>query len=120
MLGWFKSKALASPRVDWVRVQQTPGSTFPFPRGAKLRPDEDVVLALPSTLTVGDETIGSVLLCDDDAELRLNDEVGAWYVKLKPGMTFSLSKSSEVMLIGADTRPRQFHYLAPVKPIPEP
>jgi hypothetical protein len=41
--------------------------------------------------------------------------VGAWYVKLKPGMAFSLSKTCEIMLIGADSRPRFFQYLAPVK-----
>ncbi len=52
-------------------------------------------------------------------KLTLNNELGACYLKLRPGMTFSLSRSSEVMLIAADTRPRHFHYLAPVKNTPE-
>ena len=94
-------------------MHQAPGTTFPFPKGAKLRPEEEVILALPSTVIAGEEKIGSVLLCDDDAELTLNDKVGAWYVKLKPGMTFSLTKSCEIMLIAADSRPRFFNYLAP-------
>jgi hypothetical protein len=115
MFDWLKRRKSGTQREAWLRVQQTPGTTFPFPKGAKLRPEEEVVLALPSAVVTGDEKIGSVLLCDDDAELTLNDNVGAWYVKLKPGMTFSLSKSCEVMLIGADSRPRFFGYLAPGK-----
>jgi|SRR5688572_7499450 len=120
MLAWLKRRNSEAQREGWLRVQQAPGTTFPFPKGAKLRPEEEVLLALSSALISGDEKIGSVLLCDDDADLTLNDKVGAWYVKLKPGMTFSLSKSCEVMLIGADSRPRFFQYLAPVKKITEP
>jgi hypothetical protein len=115
MLGWLKRKTSESQQKGWQRVQQAPGAAFPFPRGAKLRPDEDVMLALPSALITTDETIGSVLLCDDDAEITLNDQVGAWYIKLKAGMTFSLAKSCEVMLIAGDSRPRFFHYLSPDK-----
>jgi hypothetical protein len=114
MLNWLKQK-LAGPRQRWQRVQQLPGTTFPFPKGAKLRPDEEVILALPAALIADAEKIGSVLLCDDNAELTLNEKVGAWYVKLKPGMTFALGKTSEVMLIAEDKRPRFFQYLAPQK-----
>jgi len=97
-----------------------PGTTFPLPKGATLRPEEDVVLALPSQLISGDERIGSILLCDDDAELTLNDKVGAWYIKLKAGMTFALGRSCEIMLIGRDDRPRFFQYLAPDVKVSEP
>jgi hypothetical protein len=90
-----------------------PGTTFPIPKGATLRPEEDVILALPSQLISGDETIGSILLCDDDVELTLNDKVGAWYIKLRAGMTLALGRSCEIMLIGRDDRPRFFQYLAP-------
>lgn len=112
MLNWLKRKN-AETQQPWLRVQQAPGTAFPFPKNAKLRPDEEVILALPSALIAGDEKIGSVLLCDDDAEITLNDKVGAWYIKLKPGMVFSLAKSCEIMLIASDNRPRFFDYLAP-------
>jgi len=112
MFNWLKKKT-AGTQQSWVRVQQVPGTTFPFPKDAKLRPHEEVILALPSAVIAEGEQIGSILLCDDDAELSLNDKVGAWYVTLKPGMTFSLARPCEIMLIAADGRPRFFNYLAP-------
>ncbi len=119
MLTWLKQKVTGSGE-SWLRVQQEPGTTFPFPKGAKLRPDEEVVLALPAALFSDHEEIGSVLLCDDNAGLAWDEKAGAWYVKLKPGMTFSLARSCEVMLIASGHRPRFFHYLAPEKKTTEP
>jgi hypothetical protein len=113
-MNWLRNM-LAGRQQKWARVQQVPGTTFPFPRGAKLRPHEEVVFALPSAVISGDEKIGDVFLIDDDAEITLNDEPAVWYVKLRPGMTFALGKSCEVMLIAADERPRFFDYLAPEK-----
>ena len=112
MLNWLKQRFLRTEQ-SWLRVQQVPGATFPFLKGAKLRPDEEVVLALPALVIAEDEQIGSILLCDDHAEIALNDKAGVWYVKLKPGMTFSLARSCEIMLIATDSRPRFFNYLAP-------
>jgi len=112
MLKWLKEK-LTGEKSDWQRVQQLPGTTFPFPKGARLRPEEEVILAFPVAVISENETIGSVLLCEDNAGLTLNDKVGAWYVKLEAGMTFSLAKSSEVMLVGEGSRPRFFNYLPP-------
>ena len=114
MLNWLKQK-FAGTKGSWLRVQQAPGVSFPFPRGAKLRAAEELMLAFPASVIAADEKIGSVLLCDDAAEITLNDKVGAWYVKLKPGMKFSLARSCELMLIGADSRPRLLDYLAPDK-----
>jgi hypothetical protein len=99
MFNWLKRKPIGL-REEWLRAQQAPGVVFPFPKGAKLRPEEEVVLALPQALVGDDEKIGSVLLCDDDADFALNEEAGAYYVRLKPGMTFSLSKSCEIMVVG--------------------
>ncbi len=115
MLNWLKK--ITGPKEKWLRLQQMPGTPFPFPKGAKLRPEEEVVLALPKALIADNETIGSVLLCDNDAGFTINDEAGALYVKLKPGMTFSLSKSCEIMVITEDRRPRFFQYMAPDKRI---
>src|SRR6186713_1425994 len=98
MLNWLKQK-FTGTQPGWQRAEQPPGVKFPFPKGSKLCPEEDVVLAVPSAVIGGNETIGSVFLCDDNAEIMLNEEVGAWYVRLKAGMTFSLAKSCEVMLI---------------------
>ena len=115
MLNWLKQRFTREQQC-WQRAQQSPGTKFSFPKGSKLRPAEDVILAIPAAVIAGDETIGSVLLCDDNAEITLNEEVGAWYVRLKAGMVFSLAKSCEVMLIAADNRPRFFDVLPPDKP----
>jgi hypothetical protein len=112
MLGWLKQKTTPSDQ-SWIHVQQPPGVPFPFPRGTKLRPDEEVILALPKSLITENERIDAVLLCDDDAEFTLNEEVGAYYVKLKPGMMFDLAKSCEIMLIARDARAREFHLKRP-------
>lgn len=73
------------------------------------------MLALPATLIKDDEKIGSVLLCGDDADIALNAEVGAWYVKLKPEMKFALAKSCEIIIIADDKRPRLFQLMRPEK-----
>lgn len=112
MLNWLKGRR-AKRKEEWLRVQQLPGTKFPFPKGAKLKPEEEVILALPTALISDNEKIGSVLLCDNIAELSLNEKVGVWYVKLQPGMTFSLSKSCEFMIIGKDDRPQFFQYHPP-------
>jgi len=102
-----------------MRAQQAPGVIFPFPKGAKLKPEEEVILAFPEAVVQGEETIGSVILCDDNAELSLNSKLEVWYVKLKPGMIFSLAKSCDVMVISADSRPRFFQIMMPNKKITE-
>jgi hypothetical protein len=112
MLDWLKQK-LTGIEDRWIRVQQVPGTAFPFPKGAKLKAEEEVMLALPRALVAEDEKIGSVFLCDDDIELGLNEAAGVWHVKLKPGKEFSLSKSCEMILIGADSRPRFFQLMRP-------
>lgn len=113
MFNWLKQKISKQDEPGWLRVQQPPGTKFPFPKGAKLRPEEEVLLAVPAAIITDNETIGDVFLIDDDALMTFNQEVGAWYVILKPGMTFSLSRSCEVMLIAKDTRPRFFKLLRP-------
>jgi len=85
-----------------------------------LQPEEEVILALPRALITENEKIGSVLLCDDDADFALNEKAGAYYVRLKPGMTFSLSKSCEIMIVADDKRPRFFRIMKPDKKLSEP
>ena len=77
------------------------------------------MLAVPMALVGEDEKIGSVFLCDDDIELGLNEAAGVWQVKLKPGQEFSLSKSCEMILIGADSRPRFFQLMRPETAVTE-
>lgn len=114
MLSWLKRK-LAVAQESWILAEQPPGVPFPFPKGAKLKPEEDVVLALPRALITDNEKIGSVLLCDDNAEFTLNEKAGAYYVRLKAGMVLSLAKSCQVMLVAEDKRPRSFQIMRPVK-----
>jgi hypothetical protein len=119
MLSWLKQRIFGT-RQNWMRVQQAPGIIFPFPKGAKLKPEEEVILAFPEAVIQGEETIGSVILCDDNAELSLNSKMRVWYVKLRPGMIFSLAKSCDIMLIAGDSRPRSFQIMRPEKRITEP
>jgi len=119
MLSWLKQKFLGT-QEDWLRAQQIPGAIFPFPKGIKLKPEEEVILALLAALIMDHEKIGSVLLCDDDAEVTLNQKAGAWYVKMKLGMTVSLAKSCQIMLVAVDRRPRFFQIRRPDKKHTEP
>ena len=100
---------------SWIRAQQIPGEPFPFGKGAVLKPESETYIAIPQAAVSGGETIGSVILCDDDAEIALNEEKAIWVVKLQPGMSFSLNKSCQLMVLGDDEKPRFFK----VKLLPE-
>ncbi len=113
MLSWLKRK-LAGTGQNWLDAQQPPGKPFPFPKGTTLKPKEDVTLALPRELIADHEQIGSVLLCNDDAEFALNDKIGVYYVSLKAGMRVSLAKSCEIIVVADDDRPRQFQIMRPI------
>jgi len=82
MLNWLRQK-FATTSHEWQRLPQPPQKPFPFPQGARLKPEEDVIIALPSAVVRENETIGSVILCDDAAKLSLNDELEVWYVHRK-------------------------------------
>ena len=103
----LKPPALSQSRVDSGRIE------FPLPKGAQLRPREEVTLMLPGALTNGHQKINSVLRVDDGAEVTFQKSLDAWHIKLKPGMTISLAKTCEIVIVADDRRPRFFSYMAP-------
>jgi hypothetical protein len=102
MLNWLRRKK--DQDRAWVTAVQPPNEAFPFPKGMKLRAKEVTTIALPKALIGDDETIGSVLHCDEDAEFGMNPEQELILVRLQPGMTMSLSRSSEAILVASDGR----------------
>jgi len=73
----------------------------------KFRGVEETVIALPKEVIQEGETIGSIPHCDDDAEFGMDSGRGVYLVKLQPGMTMSLSRSSEAMEVIRSPFPRQ-------------
>lgn len=118
MLDWIRRTFFGSGEM-WLDAQQPPGKPFPFPKGAALKPKEEVTFALPVALIADHEQIGSVVFCDDDAEFAFNEQAGVYYIRLKPGMRFSLAKSCEITVVADDDRPRQFHIKSPETKITE-
>jgi hypothetical protein len=104
MLNWLKRKK--DHASAWVSAVQPPNEAFPFPKGMKLRAKEETMIALPKKLIRDGETIGSILHCDEDAEFGIHTDQNVYIVKLQPGMTMSLSRSSEAILVADDDRAR--------------
>ena len=104
MLNWLKRNKDKQP--TWVSAVQPPNEPFPFPKGMKLRAQEETSIALPKALIREGEPIGSILICDDDAEFGIHSEQDVYIVKLQPGMTMSLTRSSQAILMASDGRSR--------------
>ena len=104
MLNWLKRNRNVQPA--WVSAVQPPNEPFPFPKGMKLRAKEETTIALPKALIQDGEPIGSILICDDDAEFGIHSEQDVYMVKLQRGMTMSLTRSSQAILIASDGRAR--------------
>ena len=104
MLNWLKRNKDKQPA--WVGAVQPPNEPFPFPKGMKLRATEETTIALPKALIQDGETIGSILICDDDAEFGVHSEQDVYIVKLQSGMIMSLTRSSQAVLLASDGRAR--------------
>lgn len=89
-----------------------PSSTFRWPKGITLRALNEVsTIALPKEL-FGNENIGSIIITDDKADFILTqNESNLVFIKLKKGMSATLTKSSEAILIpnfSGDYEPKKF------------
>jgi hypothetical protein len=104
MLNWLKRNKDNQPA--WIGAVQPPNEPFPFPKGMKLRAMEETTIALPKALIQDGETIGSILICDEDAEFGIHTEQDLCLVKLQSGMIMSLTRSSQAMLLASDGRAR--------------
>lgn len=99
--------------TDWVSVVQPPKQPFPFPVGASLEAQEEVILMLPKKVIADDEKIGDMIICNDDAQIALRDDLDAWLVKLQPGFRISVGRSCQMMVMADDSRPRRFRLRQP-------
>lgn len=118
MFAWLRKKASATTTADPVATQP-PGKVFPWPRGTTLTSLDEAVLALPKAILGPDETIGSVIRGDDAMEINIPDQGETLYLRLGPGMSVTLSKSCQSMVVSVDGRPKRFRISA-MEDRPEP
>jgi hypothetical protein len=95
----------------WINVVQSPQEPFPLHNSCKLKTLEEIVIALPKALIDQNETIGSVIFCDDDAEISMPFDADCIYICLQAGMVLSSAKSTQAMIIAEDVRPRRLSVL---------
>lgn len=89
--------------VDMVGHVQSllPGATFRWPKGITLKALADIcTIALPKALLDGSAKLGSILIADDNIDFVLSEkESNLFFIRLKKGMSATLTKSSEAILI---------------------
>ena len=88
---------------------QPPGAMFPWPKLTELTALEEVTIGVPSQILGGDEVIGSVIRSHPDAEICLPTATGQPLIllRLKAGMSVSLTKSCQALIVADDKRPRR-------------
>ncbi len=92
-------------------ASQPPGEVFAWPVNTPVKALDEFVLALPLALLEPDEEIGSVIQSDDDVELCTDDE--RIYLRLKPGMIISVTKSCQAFISSDDPTPRRIEIISP-------
>lgn len=88
---------------------QPPGAVFPWPKLTTLTALEEVIIGVPAAILGSTEVIGSVILSSPDAEIRLPTKAGESLIllRLKSGMSASLTKSCQAIVVADDKRPRR-------------
>ena len=103
----------AETRADGETIaQQPPGEIFPWPKGTRLVAVDDVTIAVPAAILHEDEQIGSVIIGDSDMDISLPrvpiTTPGALIqLRLGAGMSVSLAKSCQAMVVADDKKPRR-------------
>lgn len=97
-------RRILGPDGLWVTGKAISGEPFPLPKGVVLRPLADVVLAFPSAVFGPEDTIASIVNCDDEATISLPDNDDKFYIRLKAGMLIAMSKSCEGMVVSFDDK----------------
>ena len=96
---------------------QPPGEVFPWPRLTTLTALEEVIIGVPPEILGSTETIGSVIKSSPDLELRIPTKPGETLIllRLKAGMSASLTKSCQAVVVADDKRPRRIKVGVPGK-----
>ncbi len=108
MFGWFKRQSESSKQPVEAIACQPPGEVFPWPQGTVLTALDEVIIELPQAAFGNAEAIGSVVLGPSDMEINIPLQGESFYIRLKPGMSVSLSKSCQGRVVAEDKRPRRF------------
>jgi len=112
MLKWIKQ--LFSPASDdWMMASQAPGTPFPLLKDWQLRAVEELTIAFPKALVGDDESLFSIIKCDDDAQFGYPPDQDVVFMRLLPGMVLSLTRSSQAIVVAEDDRPRRLALLKP-------
>lgn len=117
MLSALKSLFAKAPTSDERIAAQPPGVVFPWPKSTVLTAFEEVVVGIPSQILSGSEVIGSVVISDPDAEIHIPTKPSESMIllRLKPGMSASLTKACQAVIIADDKRPRRIKVGVPSK-----
>jgi hypothetical protein len=107
VLSWFRRKVSPTRTTDPVATQP-PGEVFPWPRGTTLTSLDEAVLALPRAILGPEETIEAVIRGDDDMEINIPDKGELIYLRLRPGMAVTLSKSCQAVVVSDDKKSKRF------------
>ena len=107
MFGFLKKKSTSVAEMTETIAFQPPGEVFPWIKGMVLTAVDEVVVALPIELLGKDEPIGSIVVAPDDMQIIFQKQGGVFYLHLKSGMSVSLTKSSDAMLVADDKQPRR-------------
>lgn len=79
---------------------------------------DEAVLALPKAILGPSEAIESVIRGDDDIEISIPEEGDRMFLRLRPGMSVTLTKASQACVVSDDGSPRRFR-VASAKADPE-
>jgi hypothetical protein len=115
MFDCFKKPSKASPAPERV-AHQPLGEVFPWPKRWRLTAIDEAIIAVPVAILGDNDTIGSIIHCDEDVRLNLptgprtspEDRIMIW---LKPGQSVWLGKSCQAVLLPIheeDKAPRRF------------
>lgn len=107
MFGFLKKKSTPAAKMTEAIALQPPGEVFPWIKGMVLTAIDELVIALPMALLGKDEPIGSIVIAPDDMKISFTKQGDAFYVHLKPGMSVSLAKSSDALLVADDKQPKR-------------
>jgi len=113
VFAWFKRKQRETAIDGGIPVVQPPRKVFPWPKGAVLTAEEEVVLALPVALLDPDRPMGEFVFGSDDMELNVPPEGEVFFIRLRPGMSVSLAKSCDAFVVADDDKPRRLNARRP-------
>lgn len=106
VFNWLRKKAAPNSDSD-VLATAPPGKIFPWPKGAVITAVDEIVLAIPIALFEKDRPMAEAVFGPDDMEVNIPPDNDTFFVRLKPGMSLSLSKSVQSYIVGDDENLRR-------------